>query len=223
MRIIDKAKEEGRNVLSEYESKLLLKEYSIPVTKEILIRSKDELRDAIKEIGFPLVIKGCSPEITHKTEEKLVFTNIRGEDEANWVFDQVYEKIKGLKDSAVLVQEMIDGKRELMIGMIRDPQFGPSVIFGLGGIFTEILNDFSFRVAPLTKQEAKEMITEIRANKILSSIRGMPPVNIEMLSEMIVKLGEIGCDIEAIKEMDINPLIISGSMPIVVDALIVLE
>ena len=118
---------------------------------------------------------------------------------------------------------MIDGKRELMIGMIRDPQFGPSVIFGLGGIFTEILNDFSFRVAPLTKQEAKEMITEIRANKILSSIRGMPPVDIEMLSEMIVKVGEIGCDIEAIKEMDINPLIISGSMPIVVDALIVLE
>ncbi len=223
MKIIDKAKEEGRNVLSEYESKLLLKEYSIPVTKEILIRSKDELRDAIKEIGFPLVIKGCSPEITHKTEMGIVFTNIRSEDEANRAFDQVYEKIKGLKDSAVLVQEMIDGKRELMIGMIRDPQFGPSVIFGLGGIFTEILNDFSFRVAPLTKQEAKEMITEIRANKILSSIRGMPPVNIEMLSEMIVKLGEIGCDIEAIKEMDINPLIISGSMPIVVDALIVLE
>jgi len=223
MEIIDKAKKKGRNVLSEYESKLLLKEYSIPVTKEILVRNKDKLMDAIKEIGFPLVIKGCSPEITHKTEIGIVFKDIRSEDEASRVYDEIYEKMKGYKDAGVLVQEMINGKRELMIGMIKDPQFGPSVVFGLGGIFTEILNDFSFRIAPLTKKEAMEMIMEIRSRKILSSVRGMPPVDIEMLSEIIVKVGEIGCEIKEIKEMDINPLIISGSVPIVADALIVLE
>ena len=223
MDIIEKALEQGRKTLSEYEAKSLLKEYSIPVAKEVLIKEKEELKDAVEAIGYPLVMKGCSSEITHKTEEGLIFTDIRNEEEASRTFDEIHKKIRSLKDGAILIQEMVQGERELMVGMIRDVQFGPSVMFGLGGIFTEILRDVSFRVAPLSIEEAMEMMREINARKILDHVRGMPAVDVEKLAEVIVNVGKIGLENEHVKEMDINPLIISGSTPVAVDALIVLE
>ncbi len=223
MEVIEKAIKEGRKILSEYEANLLLNQYSIPTAREVLVRDRNELKDAGQAIGFPMVMKGCSPEITHKTEQGLIITDIRNENEASEAFDEIYEKIRHLKDAGVLVQEMVKGKRELMVGMIRDPQFGPSVMFGLGGIFTEILRDVSFRVAPLDVKEAMDMMMEIGAKKILDPVRGMPAVDIEMLAELIVNVGKIGLENEHIKEMDINPLIISGSTPIAVDALIVLD
>ena len=223
MDVIEKALEQGRKTLSEYEAKSLLREYSIPATKEILIKDKNELKDAVKTIGYPLVIKGCSSQITHKTEEGLIFTDIRNEEEAVRAFDEVYQKVKHLRDGGILVQEMVLGKRELMVGMIRDAQFGPSVMFGLGGIFTEILKDVSFRVAPLSIKEAMEMMREINARRILDPVRGMPQVDLKKLAELIVNVGRIGLENEHIKEMDINPLIISGSTPVAVDALMVLE
>jgi len=223
MDIIEKAISEGRNTLSEYEAKLVLKAYSIPTVREKLVHNKDEFMEAVYEIGFPLVIKGCSPEITHKTEKGLIFTDIRNDEEANKAFDDIFKKIKEVKDSGILVQEMINGRREIMVGMIRDPQFGPSVMFGLGGIFTEILKDISFRVAPLDKKDAIDMMEEINASKILESIRGMPAVDMDELAEIIIKVGNIGLENNHIKEMDINPIIISGSKPIAVDALIVLS
>lgn len=222
MEVIEKAIKEGRDTLSEYESKLVLKAYSIPVTKEAFIKGKDELMDAVKEIGYPLVLKGCSSKITHKTEEGLIFTDIRNDEEVEKAFDEIFEKIKAFKDGGILVQEMVKGKRELMVGMMRDPQFGPSVMFGLGGIFTEIIKDVSFRVAPLDKKEAMDMMMEINANKILGSIRDMPAVNMDELAEIIVKVGNIALENKHIKEMDINPIIISDSRPIAVDALIIL-
>lgn len=223
MEIIEKAVKEGRKTLSEYESKLVLKQYSIPVVEEVTVKDKDGLMSAVQRLGYPLVIKGCSSEVTHKTEEGLVFLDIRDEDQAIKAFDEVCEKIRNLKDWTVLVQKMVDGKRELMVGMIRNPQFGPSVMFGLGGIFTEILKDVSFRVAPLDKEDAMEMMMEISANKIYGSVRGMPPVDMEKLAEIIINVGKIGLENQDIKEMDINPIIISGSDPIAVDALIVLK
>jgi len=124
---------------------------------------------------------------------------------------------------AVLIQEMIKGKRELVVGLIRDPQFGPCVMFGLGGIFTEILKDVSFRLAPLEKRDALEMMGEIKAHKILDAVRGMEPVDRELLSKMLINVGKIGVENDAIKEIDINPVIISGSRPVAVDALVVLQ
>lgn len=223
MDVIEKAIREDRKILSEYEAKLILKQYSIPAAKEVLLKNKKGLENAVEIIGYPMVIKGCSPEITHKTEKALIVTDIRNVEEANRAFDEVYEKIKDLKDPAILVQEMVKGEREIMVGMIRDPQFGPSVMFGLGGIFTEILKDVSFRVAPLNLDEAMDMIMEIDARKILDSVRGMPPVDIKKLAEIIVNVGKIGLENEHIKEMDINPLIISDATPIAVDALMVLK
>ena len=222
MEILNKALKEGREILSEYESKTILASYQIPVTREIMVEGSGDVIPAAHEIGYPLVMKGCSPGITHKTEKGLVRTDIRNDREALDAFNDVMAGMNGIK-GAVLVQEMIKGKRELAVGLIRDPQFGPCVMFGLGGIFTEVLRDVSFRLAPLEKRDALEMMDEIKAHKILDAIRGMEPVDREMLSEMLINVGRIGIINDRIKEIDINPVIISGSRPIAVDALIVLQ
>jgi acyl-CoA synthetase (NDP forming) len=222
MDIINKALQEGRNTLSEYESKIVLSAYGIPVTREMLVDCTDDLLSAVNEIGYPVVMKGCAPEITHKTEKDLIRTDIRNDTEALDAFQGIIAGMNGGK-GGVLVQEMIRGKRELVVGLIRDPQFGPCVMFGLGGIFTEILKDVSFRLAPLEKRDALEMMQEIKAHKILDAVRGMEAVDREALSEMLINVGKIGMENEKVKEIDINPVIISGNRPISVDALIVLQ
>ena len=178
--------------------------------------------EAIKKIGFPVVLKGCSPDIAHKTEKGLIHVDIRNEDEALAAFKAIIAGMNGTENS-VLVQEMIRGKRELVAGLTRDPQFGPCVMFGLGGIFTEILKDISFRVAPLGKYDAQEMMQEIKGHKILGAVRGMEAVDLEMLADILITIGKIGMENEKIGEIDINPLIISGRKPVAVDALVVLQ
>ena len=222
MDILDKALKEGRETLSEYESKIVLASYHIPVTREIIIQKDDDIISAAHEIGYPVVIKGCSPEITHKTEKGLIQTDIRDDREALDAFNNIMAGMNGSHGS-ILVQEMIKGKRELVIGLIRDPQFGPCVMFGLGGIFTEILKDVSFRLAPLEKRDALEMMDEIKARKILDAVRGMDAVDRDILSEILINVGKIGVENDTIKEIDINPVIISGSRPVAVDALVVLQ
>jgi len=222
MEIINNALNRGQTTLSEYESKIVLSSYGIPVTREILVDRTDDLLSAVNEIGYPVVMKGCAPEITHKTEKDLIRTDIRNDTEALDAFQGIIAGMNGGK-GGVLVQEMIRGKRELVVGLIRDPQFGPCVMFGLGGIFTEILKDVSFRLAPLEKRDALEMMQEIKAHKILDAVRGMEAVDREALSEMLIKVGKIGMENDAVKEIDINPVIISGNRPIAVDALMVLQ
>ena len=222
MDIIEKALAEGRTTLSEYESKILLKTYGIPVTKEILATDMDGLMEAAGKIGYPLVLKGSSSEIAHKTEKGLIKVDIRNKEEARAAFTEIMGAMD-VDDGAVLVQEMVKGQRELVVGLTRDPQFGPCVMFGLGGIFTEILKDISFRVAPLEKRDALEMMQDIKGHKILEAVRGMEAADLDRLAEILIAVGNIGLEHEAIKEIDMNPVILSGSRPIVVDALVVLE
>ena len=222
VKIIEKALKEGRAVLSEHESKELLSLYKIPVAREMVVKTEAELIKAANDIGYPLVMKGCSPDLTHKTEQGLVKVDLRNDEEARAAFQEIMNSMKD-QQKAVLVQELVRGSRELMVGMTRDAQFGPCVMFGLGGIFTEILKDISFRVAPIEKRDAKEMMQEIKGHKILGNVRGMPAADLEELSEILVRVGEIGLDNEAIKEIDVNPLILSGSNPVAVDALVVLN
>jgi len=221
MKIIDEAINRGRTALSEYESKQLLAQYNIPVTQEALVGSRQSLLETIEEIGYPIVLKGCSPDIAHKTEKGLIYVDIRNEDEALTAFKEIVAGMNGT-ENPVLVQEMVKGKRELVAGLTRDPQFGPCVMFGLGGIFTEILKDISFRVAPLEKYDALEMMQEIRGRKILDAFRGMETVDLDMLADILITIGKIGMENERIKEIDINPLIISNGKPVAVDALVVL-
>ena len=220
-KIINLALGEGRNCLSEYEAKRVLASYDLPVTREILVEHKSELKEAVRQIGYPLVIKGCSFEIAHKTEKGLIRADVRNDNEALEAFDEIKKRL-GVHNGAVLVQEMVEGRRELVMGLTRDDQFGPCVMFGLGGIFTEILKDVSFRKAPLEERDALEMMREIRGHKIIDSFRGMEAVDAKILARMLITIGRIGLEFEHIREIDLNPVIISRGKPVVVDALIVL-
>jgi acetyl-CoA synthetase (ADP-forming) len=222
MKNIERALKEGRTTLSEYESKQVLAEYQIPVTKEVLVDDAKALARAVQEIGYPVVLKGCSSDIAHKTEKGLIRVDIRNEEEASSAFEEIMGNMSGPED-AVLVQEMVKGQRELVIGLTRDAQFGPCVMFGLGGIFTEILKDISFRVAPLEKRDALDMMRDIKGHKILDAVRGMEAADLDILADILIKVGQIGLENEKVKEIDINPVIISGSNPVAVDALVVLE
>jgi acetyl-CoA synthetase (ADP-forming) len=168
-------------------------------------------------------MKVCAADITHKTEKGLVRTDIRNEQEAVDAFDEIVKGAGAGSDASVLVQEMIKGKRELVAGLIRDPQFGHCVMFGLGGIFTEIIEDVTFRLAPLERKDALEMIEEVKAHRILGQVRGMPQVDMDMLVDILINVGNIGVENDAINEIDINPLIINGNKPVAVDALVVLR
>jgi acetyl-CoA synthetase (ADP-forming) len=222
MEIIEEALKKGQKALSEYDSKRLLAHYGIPVVREKLVKDKEEAISFAREIGYPVVLKGCSPEITHKTEHNLIAVDLRNKMELSRAYDRIWKNMKGI-DGSILVQEMVKGVRELVIGLIRDPQFGPCVMFGLGGIFTEILRDVSFRVAPIEKRDAMEMMREIKAHKILDAIRGMEPVDTEILSQSLISLGQIGMENEHVKEIDVNPMIVRGGKPIAVDALVILD
>jgi len=222
MKILNKALSENRSVLTEYEAKKALAEYGIPTSKEILVDSETAFMEAVRNIGFPMVIKGCDPEIIHKSEKDLIRTDIRYEREAVAAFHDIWPRITGVS-GGILVQEMIMGKRELVAGLIRDSQFGPSVMFGIGGIFTEIFNDVVFRIAPIDKSDALDMIEEIRGKRILEAIRGLDPVDRDQISDILLTIGRIGMENEMIQEIDINPIIISKGRGVAVDATIIIN
>ncbi len=222
MDIIKQALAEGRNTLSEFDSKKVLQHYKIPVTQEKIVTNEAELESAAKELGFPLVLKGSSFEIAHKTEKGLIQIDIRTPEEAREAFRTIQSRME-TDQKDVLVQEMVKGQRELVVGMTRDAQFGPCVMFGLGGIFTEILKDVAFRVAPLKQRDTFDLMEEIRGKKILDAVRGLEAVDREALADILQAVGQIGLDYDEIKEIDINPLKIKNGQPIAVDALVVLE
>jgi acetyl-CoA synthetase (ADP-forming) len=219
--IIEKALKNGQKTLSEYESRLVIESAGVPVVPAALVKTKEEAVCEAAKIGFPLVMKGCSAELAHKTEAGMVALNIGNIEEVATVFEEFTDKAKNL--DGVLIEKMVKGSREFVIGLSRDPQFGPCVMFGLGGIFTEALKDVTFRVAPLSKQDALEMIDEIKTKKLLGEFRGSPAVDRDALARALVGVGDLGMKYDSIAEIDINPLIISGNQAVAVDALVVLK
>lgn len=222
MKIIEDALKRGDKALNEYESKQLLDAYAIPVTKEFVATSIKDAVSFARQIGYPVVLKGSSRTLTHKTEHRLIELGIDSDEALEKAYKALQERGKGQLDG-ILVQQMVKGERELVAGLIRDPQFGPCVMFGLGGIFTEVLKDVTFRVAPLELRDAYEMMDEIKARKLLDQFRGKPAVNREVLARALVNLGRIGLEVEAVAEIDINPMIIHEDTPVAVDALVVLR
>ncbi|MBP7737919.1 MAG: acetate--CoA ligase family protein [Spirochaetes bacterium] len=220
--IIKEAMRRGDRALNEYESKRILGSYSIPITGEKVARSLDEALSIARGIGYPVALKGSSRTITHKTERGLIELGIDGDDALRKAHQAIEERGQGHLDG-VLVQRMINGDREFAAGLIRDPQFGPCVMFGLGGIYTEVLRDVSFRIAPLKTRDALDMMDEIRGGKLLDAFRGKAAVNREVMARILVSLGRIGLENDEIAEIDINPLLISEGMPVAVDALVILK
>lgn len=221
-KILKQARDAGQRTLSEYDSKRVLSAYGVPVSKEALVTSLSQAKAAAKKIGYPVVLKACSADEAHKTEKGLVAVGLGSPKELTEAFSSMSKRAGKSYDGAWLVQEMVKGAREIMIGMHRDPSFGPSVMFGLGGIFTEVLQDVVFRIAPLRKKDARDMLRGIKAHKILDEVRGMPAVDRDTLCHALMAVGQIALDHPDIAEIDINPLIIKGKKPIAVDGLIVL-
>ncbi|NMD39377.1 MAG: carboxylate--amine ligase [Deltaproteobacteria bacterium] len=219
---MEDALKRGDKALNEYESKQLLNAYAIPVTKEFVATSIKDALSFAHQIGYPVVLKGSSRTLTHKTEHRLIELGIDSDDALQKAYKALEERGKGQLDG-ILVQQMVKGERELVAGLIRDPQFGPCVMFGLGGIFTEVLKDVTFRVAPLEMRDAYEMMDEIKAKKLLDEFRGKPAVNREVLAKALLNLGRIGLEVDEVAEIDINPMIIHEDMPVAVDALVVLR
>lgn len=220
--IIAKAVKEGRSALTEAEAKQVLQNYRIPVVSEKINNNINELKSKADEIVYPVVLKGLGSKLTHKTEKGLVKLNIKNMEDlqtaATYIKDAAGEDLEGF-----LLQPMLEGKREFVAGLFFDPQFGPVIMFGLGGIFTEAVGDVVFRIAPLDAREAESMISELHARKLLGNFRGEKAPDIEALAKVLVGLSEIAMTIPEIKEIDINPLLVSPSGKITaVDALIIL-
>jgi acetyl-CoA synthetase (ADP-forming) len=222
MKIIEDALKRGAKSLSEYESKLLLAEYGIPITGEAVVTTEADAVAKAAQIGYPVVLKGSGETLSHKTEMNLIALNLRDDNEVRSAFRELTSSTRA-EVKEVLVQQMVKGDRELLVGMNRDIQFGPCVMFGLGGIFTEILEDVAFRVAPLSRFDAMDMMNDIRGKKILDAFRGKPAVDREKLADILQAIGQIGLDHEQIAEIDINPLKLLDGKPLAVDALVVLK
>ncbi|MBW6485955.1 MAG: acetate--CoA ligase family protein [Syntrophobacterales bacterium] len=218
----DRQAEQSLNNLSEFESAKLLAGYGIPTAKAMLAHDWEAVKRAGKTIGYPVVLKLSSSEISHKTEKGVVAVDLHNEAELGLAFNRIREA-SAIAKPEYLVQEMVKGGRELVVGMVRDAQFGPCVMFGLGGIFTEILGDVVFRPAPLSERDAAAMLQEIKGNKILDLVRGMPAVNRESLLGCLMAVGKIGLERADIMAIDINPLIVRQGEPVAVDALVVLR
>ncbi len=221
MKVIEEAIKRGANNLSEFESKQVLAAYGIPVTLEKTAKSLEQAQSIATEIGYPVALKASGADLLHKTESDLIRLNLTDATQ----LAQAYQDIvceKKLNISEVLIQEMIPGNRELMAGLKRDAQFGPCVVFGLGGILTEILEDVAIRVAPLSTYDALDMMASIRAKKILEAFRGKPPVDSDALARLLIALGTIGLENEVVSEIDINPIKLVDGKPRAVDALVVL-
>ncbi len=220
-------KKSSHKALSEYESKKMLAEYGIPVTSEILAQSREQAVAAAKKIGFPVALKACSPDLMHKSEAGCVELSLTSDDDVANAYDPIsllcIRFVLGeLED--ILVQEMISGARELVLGLTREPQFGPCVMLGLGGVMTEIFKDTVFRVAPFDRVEAEDMLQELKSKAMLEEFRGERPADIKTICQCLISIGQIGLDHPDISEIDINPLKIDPAGRVMaVDALVVFD
>ncbi|GAB6274053.1 MAG: acetate--CoA ligase family protein [Peptococcaceae bacterium] len=222
--ILTKACQEKADALSEFEAKKLLGAIGIPTCREKLVNlyADQELCVAAKEIGYPLVLKACGRKITHKTERGLVYLNIPSQDTLLKAAKEIREKVSQDEAEGLLVQEMLMARRELMFGYLRDELFGSCVVFGLGGILAEVLDDVTFRLTPLKEEEAQAMLGDFRARKMLGFFRGEEPANRTALSQILLNLSKLE-NIAEINSVDLNPVVISKGRPIVVDALVTLN
>ncbi|XES78076.1 MAG: acetate--CoA ligase family protein [Candidatus Bathyarchaeia archaeon] len=226
-KIISQARREGRNALLEPEAKTICTEYDISVTEFDLAKNEDEAVTAAETIGFPVVLKIVSEDIIHKSDAGGVKVNLKTKEEVKEAYNQILENAKQYKPDAkitgVLVQEMAPQSTEVIIGSIKDPQFGPTIMFGLGGIFVELLKDVTFRIAPITERDAREMISGVKAYPLLNGYRNTPRADIEAIVQLLLAVSELITEHPEIKELDLNPIMTYEKGAKTVDARIILE
>lgn len=225
--IFDQVKKEGRTFLTEFESKRILKQAGISVVETKLAKTQKEAVSLSEKMGFPVVLKITSPDVIHKSDSEGVKLPINCIAEVKKAYNEILKKVKKQYPEAAIhgvsVQKMVRPGTEVIVGTSKDPQFGPVIMFGLGGIFVELLKDVSFRVIPVERKDAQEMIKEIKGFPLLQGYRGKEPANLSVLTDTILKISKF---IEAnpqVKELELNPIFAYRDRAVAVDARILLE
>jgi acetyl-CoA synthetase (ADP-forming) len=225
--IIAKAIKEGRRNLLETEAKAICTEYGIPITKFKLAKNESEAVKFADAVGYPVVLKIVSPDIIHKSDVGGVLVDLKNARDVENGYTKIIKNVKRHNEKArivgILVQEMAPPSTEVIVGMTKDQQFGQALMFGLGGIFVEVLKDVTFRIAPITADEAREMINEVKAYPLLKGYRGTPPADIEAISKILLSTSKLVMEHNEIKELDLNPIMVYRKGAKTVDARIILE
>jgi acyl-CoA synthetase (NDP forming) len=225
--VIDNARSEGRTLLTEVESKQVLHEAGIPVALAVLAASAKAAVQAAEEAGFPVVMKVVSPDVAHKSDVGGVRLGLESKEEVEQAFGEIAASVKVAQPDAriegVAIQKMAPAGTEVIIGMSKDPQFGPVMMFGVGGVFVEVLKDVAFRFVPLEPKDAREMVREIKGFAVLEGVRGQKPADLAALESLILRVSEF---IEAhpeVEELDLNPVLAYPDGAMAVDARIVVS
>jgi len=225
--VIDRARSEGRSVLTEIEAKELLKQAGISVVDTRLATSKEEALSISQQLGLPVVLKIASPDVVHKSDAGGVKLDLGTVKQVGEAYDDILKAIKKqypeAKIQGVSVQKMARPGVEVIIGMSKDAQFGPVIMFGLGGILVEVLKDVSFRIVPLERRDAREMIREIKGYPLLEGYRGQEVVDVSHLEELLLKVSDFVEQNPEVKELDLNPIFAYSDGAVAVDARVVLE
>jgi len=225
--VLDAARSEKRTLLTEVESKALLREAGVPVVDTRLARTREEAAALAKQTGYPVALKIVSPDIAHKSDVGGVKLNLRTEKQVAKAFDDIMKAVQSRQPNArvqgVAVQTMARPGVEVIVGLSKDAQFGPVVMFGLGGIFVEVLKDVSFRIVPLLRRDAREMVREIKGFPVLQGVRGQEAVDIAALEDILLKVSELAERHPEVRELDLNPVIAYKDGAVAVDARVVLE
>ncbi len=225
--IMKRARGEGRTVLTEFESKSVLKRAGVPVVETKLAKNQKEAVSISQKIGFPVVLKIVSPDVIHKTDAGGVKLGLENVSEVKKAYNDILTSVKKQVPRALIhgisVQKMARPGVEVIIGTSQDPQFGPVIMFGLGGLFVEVLRDVSFRIVPVGRRDAIEMIEETKGYPLLKGYRGKEPVDLSVLVDMILKISDLVGKNQAIKELELNPVFAYKQGALAVDARILLK
>lgn len=223
--VLAQARAEGRSLLTEVEAKQVLREAGVPATETVLATTRDEAAVEAERIGFPVVLKVVSPDIAHKSDVGGVKLNLSSKEAVGAAYDEIMASARAAEPNAkilgVAVQQMAKQGTEVIIGMTTDAQFGPVMMFGLGGIMVEVLKDVSFRLVPLEDRDANQMISEIKGYPVLTGVRGQEGADIGALKSTIRKVSEFVAQHPEVRELDLNPVFAYPDGAIAVDARIV--
>lgn len=226
-KVFEETIQTDHKVITEELSKSILKTYGVKVPGYALVKSAEEAAKEAKKLGFPLVMKVVSPQILHKTDVGGVKVGINNVDEVKKTFKDMYGRLskkKGVDVKGILLEKMVPKGVELIVGVQNDPQFGPVIMVGLGGIMTEVMKDVAFRMLPITPSDAKSMLNELKGSKLLKGFRGSPPIDLNMVSKMLVQIGKLGVEnADYINSIDFNPVVVYPKSHFVVDAKIILN
>ncbi len=223
---IERARGESRTLLSEVEAKAALAEAGVPVTATSLAQTREEAAAQAEAISYPVALKVVSPNVAHKSDVGGVVLGLESHEEVAEGYDEIIRSVQAAQPSAIIegvsVQEMASPGVEVIVGVTTDPQFGPVMMFGLGGIMVEVLGDVAFRLAPLGEGDARDMIDEIQGRQVLDGVRGQPPVDVGAIEAMLDQVSQFAAEHPEVAELDLNPVIASPEGAIAVDARIVL-